>query len=702
MTDPRRLCTLLAIVAGAPLAPSPARGDAFEAYTLSESFTLPEGADVYDVLADGRLVTLSDDLVYTETAVGSRDFVLLGALPGADFPAGPYGGPAFVRVSPSGTLLAVGNNGSSSWIDYRVGIFDAASLAGQWFPADHWDAEWFDDTHLALAAGATDATRVTVLDSSSSPQVPVNPVVIDNIGGASAGVTFDGAGNLYTGNGFQFTGPSDTGWVMAFSYQDWTEALSGGLPLDFEVQGTPVVDLLSAASLGFDARGNLHVGGGDFYGGTDNDYAGLVRNTAVADALAGGGTADPEDPEEVRQLDPDAAGASEYDVNCNSVTGELYLRQGITVYVYVAPESPFADSILDYAPAPGQYANEPLFNDPNRALGPPVGGGTFNPNNSSQVSLGGFGGSITVAFDHTVTDDPANPHCVDAIVFGNAFWMGGNPNRHWAECGTIEISRDANANGIADDPWYLIPGSHLSDPLAQFETQTWDDDLEDLTYPPFPVDPEFPYQDWIPPGYSDTWTTAGYRLPSDPFDTWILDNPHGQSAEQEGIYGYVDYTPTLVLGDLDADNFVDDPDLSPADFYTRPDDPLEVGITPGAGGGDGFDIAWAIDPETGLPADLDGFDFIRITNAVNFALPDFGEVSPEIDAVADVAGGLPGDGDWNWQIDLEDLPVLTECLSGPAIGTAADDCGCRTMDFDQDGDVDLKDFARWQTVFPTT
>jgi len=353
-------------------------------------------------------------------------------------------------------------------------------------------------------------------------------------------------------------------------------------------------------------------------------------------------------------------------------------------------DSPFAVAVVEFAPAPGQFVNQPGFMDPVRALGAPVGAGTSEQGNQSVVSLGGFGGSITLAFDHPVSDAAANPRGLDAIVFGNAFWFGGDPNRHWAECAYLEISRDANSNGLADDPWYLIPGSHLTDPVGQYEVQTWDDDLGDTTYPP--LNPA-----WLPPGASGTWTTAGYRLPPAVFDTQVLDNPNGPEAVEEGGWGYAEFGPTLILGDLDADNVVDDAGMTAADFYTVPDDPFEVGLTPGSGGGDAFDIAWAIDPGTGLAAGLDEFDFIRVTNGVNHLTQLFGEISPEIDAVADVAPGPMGDGNWDGAVDLADLPVFLDCLVGPDVALGS--VGCRVMDFDGDDDVDVQDYGRWQIAF---
>ncbi|MBL8762654.1 MAG: hypothetical protein JNM07_00105 [Phycisphaerae bacterium] len=295
-----------------------------------------------------------------------------------------------------------------------------------------------------------------------------------------------------------------------------------------------------------------------------------------------------------------------------------------------APPSPFATRVLDYSPAPGQRVNDPSFNDPTRALGAPVGGGPYSPNNTKVVTLGGFGGSITLGFDHRILDRRHAAGGLDFIVFGNAFWAGGNPNRRYAEGAIIEISLDANGNGLADDPWFLVPGSHVPSPSTAWYTQIWDDNLADPAYPPYVAG-------WVPFGRSGTWSTSGYKLPNPPFGaSAVLTNPNGLGATVEGVWGYADLSPTLPLGDLDGDGIPDDPDMEPEDFFTRPDDPRAVGITPGSCGGDAFDIGWTINPLTGLPANLPGFDFIRITTAVNAADPVLGEISAEISGVAEV------------------------------------------------------------------
>jgi hypothetical protein len=315
---------------------------------------------------------------------------------------------------------------------------------------------------------------------------------------------------------------------------------------------------------------------------------------------------------------------------------------------------PFAAAVIAYAPAPGQYVNNPAFSDPGRVLGPPSGGGTTTPDHNSVVTLGGFGGFIVLGFDAPVLDEPANPFGADAIVFGNAFWVGA-PSRRWAEAATIEIAPDLNGNGQPDEEeWFLIPGSHISDAPSQWTAQCWDENFGDARCPP--QDPA-----WWPPGWVGAASTSAHALPDGIFHAPVLINPLGTGAMEEGVFGYADLSPTMVLGDFDGDNVADEPDVAAALFYAVPDDPLTVGITPGSGGGDAFDIAWAVDPRTGQPAGIDRFDFIRLTTAVNHVLPlDLGEMSAEVDAVADVAADL--DCDDNGIADDQDI----------AAGTAAD------------------------------
>jgi len=315
------------------------KAEAFSAYQLDRTFSLPSGLSSFDVLGDGRLIAMVNAEVMVETSAGSGSFASSGVLAGADVSPGSFA-TAFVRVSPDGSRFAVGNNGGSSFGNPQVGVFDVATLSGDWFDVSHYDAAWIDNQHLALTAGVFgNPSMVTALDTSSTPTSPDNVTLVDNIGGGSSGVAFDQAGNLYTGNGFDGTGASDTGWVKAFAQSSWQAALSGGAAVDYEASGALIVDVLSAGALGFDAEGNLHVGGSDLFGSGEGDFGALVRSNAVTSALGGGGAAIVSDPAEVRMFDPDTANDFNfYDVNFNDATGELYFREGTTVYSYVVPE----------------------------------------------------------------------------------------------------------------------------------------------------------------------------------------------------------------------------------------------------------------------------------------------------------------------------------------------------------------------------
>ncbi len=314
--------------------------DAFDLYALEGSIALPAGAGPFDTLADGRIMTIVAADIFVEDVAGAGTYSLLGALPNADI-AGF--GASFLRLSPNGRQLAIGNNGGASGSDFEVGIFEVATLTGRWLQANSFDAAWLDEVTLAISAGGFTTGIVTMLDTTSSDIAnPINPTVISNIGGASGGVAFDEVGNLYTGNGFAAAGPSGTGVVKAFSMSDWSNALSTATPLDFEADGMEIVDILSASSLGFDMEGNLHVAGGDF-DLPEVDFVALVRSSVVVSALAGFGPADINDSSQVRRLDPDVVdNFNFYSAGYSASLRRLHLRSSgsTTVFAYVDPSQP--------------------------------------------------------------------------------------------------------------------------------------------------------------------------------------------------------------------------------------------------------------------------------------------------------------------------------------------------------------------------
>ena len=313
----------------------------FENYELAEAFNFPTIADpadqgpvVFDNLSDGRLLGVSTLItdpveflgtprVYLETEVGSRHFMSLGDLP---LPVGELwssGGGAFLRVSAGAVgevRIAVGNNDSAAPL---VGIFTESDLLAfgvenvpiDWFELGHFSAAWFDDRHLAINSGDFTTSQVNLLDTDSMPSGPVHPLIVQGIEGASAGVGFDAAGNLYTANGAANPTPggSVTGDIKRFEPADWQATWQGAAPLDFESQVIPWATLLSGRSLLFDQEDNLLVGGGDFVAGGQSDFFAVIPESSISS--------------EPRQFDPNEDAMSFYVLSFNEVTGEFYATE---------------------------------------------------------------------------------------------------------------------------------------------------------------------------------------------------------------------------------------------------------------------------------------------------------------------------------------------------------------------------------------
>ena len=314
-------------------------------YQLTRSFALPTpgtfsgGNVLFDALPDGRLLALNGPAVSVESAPKSGTFTALGTIPGF----APSFGPSFLAVSPDGTRAAAGSNGGGSVVVFDTGNpTSATSHAMQDF-----SGEWFDNRYLAVA-NFTSGSTVQILDTNA----PSVTTVINNIGGFSAGISFDAAGNLYTGNATDTAaGGSSTGWVKAFSAASWQNALTTSTPLNFETSGSPIVDLLTAYPIGFDNSGNMFAGGGDFYGGSgDYGYAALVDAAAIASALASPQSSPPIAPaSSTAVLRKFASPPATIDSSLppgwayNAATGELYLNYiygNGTVDVYSAVPEP--------------------------------------------------------------------------------------------------------------------------------------------------------------------------------------------------------------------------------------------------------------------------------------------------------------------------------------------------------------------------
>ncbi|MHC4696315.1 MAG: hypothetical protein ACYTFA_06205 [Planctomycetota bacterium] len=682
-----------------------ARGDEFDQYALTGSFDLPGGADVFDVLTDGRIIVLVDADVYVEDDVGSRAFALRGTLPDAgDL---PY--PAFVRVSPDGASIAVGDN----TLPGRVGVFDLGTLSGVWFAASHFDAEWYDDTHLAISGA--DANAITLLDTTSAdPLNPTNPLIIDDTG-FSAGITFDAAGNLYTGNGYG-DGPVYTGEVRVFDNTSWTAVPDGGTPLDFLNDGTLVVDILSAASLGFDREGNLHVGGGDIIGGTDVDFAALVRASAVSDALIGLGAAVSDDPQEVRRDDPDDENDSNfYSITYDPVRAELYfLSYGeTTVYTYaVSPQVPAASEwgivtavlllmtagtiVIRLTQRTTHFRPEP----PNicrgrRALR--TDHATGYTRFGVVVLLGSF------LLPNPAAGDPWADEVVDAAAALDGTELYNDPLSVLGMPATTFYDNFFTFQqfyvSLAAGPFNLDApdGDKLITTInaGQYIKVRFDGPVEDDPRNPFGIDLIVFGNSFLVGSGLLTSTTdmETHYLTSGIFPEFVTvavsptgvgdpqTHPEHWHVYDSGPFADSLYPTNAYLWDREAHDWGD-----PLDFTTPVDPSRQLTDFAGHSVADAIDMYECSAGGTGYDLSESGFDSITYVYLTS--------TGGEVDALSDVFSSL-GDFDRDGDVDLRDLAQFQNCFYPER--EVPFPCGCRSADFDGGLEVDLTDYASIST-----
>ncbi len=276
-------------------------------------------------------------------------------------------------------------------------------------------------------------------------------------------------------------------------------------------------------------------------------------------------------------------------------------------------EAQFVSNVLEYLPAPGQHTNSDF-------IGTPSAASSLVGTNKGMVSLGAFGGSITVYFQQGIQNDPTNPYGVDFTIYGN-------PTMTWSESGVIQVMKDENHNGIPDETWYEIAGSEhfWNTTTSSYEVtyqnngQTlasdipWTDNQGSSGIIPensFHQQPYYPKADLFPNIATDKYSLKGTRLNA-PID---LSNP-GSVNSFHKTFGYADNTPVL------------------SSTEKLPDNPYTSTIE--GSGGDAININWAVDQDKKY-VKLDEIHFIRIYTGMNALAGWLGEISTEITGIRDV------------------------------------------------------------------
>lgn len=293
-------------------------------------------------------------------------------------------------------------------------------------------------------------------------------------------------------------------------------------------------------------------------------------------------------------------------MNPNTVVFTDKLSQGgVTGPEEPGKQSAYATRVLEYVPAPGQFMNtSTTAYKEGYTANEVLSYATEQIKRRSLLSLGAFGGYITLGFDHTI---PHVSGSYDFKIYGNAYLnMSGKGGS--SEPGIVWVSKDTNGNGLPDDEWYELAGSEYQSPHTiqnyqityyrptnPLDVVQWKDNQGKEGAIPrnsFHVDNAY-YPAWIE---ANEITFSGTRLPD-----------NGVNEGTEANDNWVQYPFAWGY----ADNQANSSEMSQ------------------------FKIDWAVDKD-GTPVQLDGIDFVRIYCAVNQVCGWLGESSTEVSTIEDL------------------------------------------------------------------
>ena len=302
------LSALALFALGGTLLPSSAAHAAIPPYTLVGSFPV---SGTWDLLPDGRVISISGTTISAQTAPNATTYAPLGSVPAGTVASF---GASFLRVSPDGTRAAIGDNVFSAAAKVHfvplAGLNTSGPTATTSVTVGNYAAAWSSNSTLYVSGFGT-ASQLFRVNADALTAT----TVVTNIGDGSGGVTI--AGNtVFTGIGYDAAGVT-TGQIRGFSLPALATTAS---PVNFST-GAFAATILSAASLDTDRFGNLLAAGADF-----SNFPAVTGYASVLD-LPGSARLD---------LAPAGTGRS-YRVRFNQATDELLVVTGGTAYRYAVP-----------------------------------------------------------------------------------------------------------------------------------------------------------------------------------------------------------------------------------------------------------------------------------------------------------------------------------------------------------------------------
>ncbi len=294
------------------------------------------------------------------------------------------------------------------------------------------------------------------------------------------------------------------------------------------------------------------------------------------------------------------------------------------------------DGAIAYLPGITQYANRgdwgSISTDGNNLLTPATKVKGYKGFAANGFSLGSLGGYVQYDFStNPIQDLPSNPYGVDFVVYGNAF--NGNP-----EAAAVQVyAQEVRADGtLGEYKWYELAGSmYYSGSAVRNATVSYTlasngaitAKVNDTVHS---QNPFVTNAAWFPTksGMSHEATSGINNALTNTYITEYTANTlkfagitsiPDSDSNTDYAFGYADVTPVPSVKDG-----------TPVNPYTP--------YTSDKVGGDGFDLAWAVELGSMKPVKINNAKYVRIYSAVLYNTGIFGETSPEITGIFRAVG----------------------------------------------------------------
>lgn len=302
------------------------------------------------------------------------------------------------------------------------------------------------------------------------------------------------------------------------------------------------------------------------------------------------------------------------------------------------------DGAIAYLPGLTQYANRgdwgSISTGGDNLLTPATKVKGYKGFAANGFSLGSLGGYVQYDFSsNPIQNLDTNPYGVDFVVYGNAF--NGNPEAAAVQVYAQEVLSDGT---LGEYKWYELAGSmYYSDSAVRNTTVSYTllkaaDDADEETknndgvYAAIGNAASTKFSaatTWFPTkGSMNHEATSGINDTTNTYITEYTDTTlkftgvtsiPDSDSNADYAFGYADVTPVPSVKDGTP--------VNPYTPYTSDKD-----------GGDGFDLAWAVEIGGTTPVKIDNAKYVRIYSAVLYNTGIFGETSPEITGIFRAVG----------------------------------------------------------------